>query len=296
MQSADVFTLEAQDWHVKIDAARGGLISECRWKGLEILSTAKANVWPAEAHAGCFPLVPYSNRIRDAAFSFAGLNVSLPVAAFAMPHGLHGLGWRHPWKLRNSRADSVVWTQTNTADAWPWAYEARQRLAIDGSRLTLTLEIENTGTGSMPAGIGLHPYFPRRPDMEISVRAAGIWQTESSEPGIPTRWSARDPSAEIFKGKHPDSDDLDHCFTGWNRTARLDYHDTKLRIDLSASETLSNIVVYCPAGRNVLCLEPVSHVNDAANLPGLDPLQGMDCLEPGKRLSGTLNLDVSRAD
>jgi aldose 1-epimerase len=296
MQPADLFTLEDQDWRVKIDAARGGLISECRWRGLEVLSTAKAGVWPAAAHAGCFPLVPFSNRIRDAAFSFAGNDVSLPVPEFAMPHALHGLGWRSPWILQDSRSDEVIWTQTNAGGTWPWPYEARQRLAVAGPRLTLTIEIENTGTRTMPAGIGLHPYFPRRPDLEISIRAGGVWQTDASNPGIPTRWSARDPDADIFTGKHPDSVDLDHCFTGWNRTARLDYRDTKLRIDLSANETLPNIVVYCPPDRNVLCLEPVSHVNNAANLSELDPLQRMDSLEPGQRLSGTMIVSVSSAD
>lgn len=296
MQSADVFTLEAHDWCVKIDAARGGLISECRWRGIEVFSTAKANVWPEEAHAGCFPLVPFSNRIRDAAFSFAGRNVSLPASGFAMPHALHGLGWRGPWILQDSRQDEVIWTQTNSGDAWPWPYQARQRLAVEGPRLTLTIEIENTGTRIMPAGIGLHPYFPRRPDLEISIRAGGVWQTDETNPGIPTGWSARDPDADIFTGKDPDSDDLDQCFTDWNRTARLDYRDTKLRVDLSATETLPNIVVYCPADRNVLCLEPVSHVNNAANLSELDPLQRMDSLEPGQRLSGTMIVSVSSAD
>ena len=197
MQSADVFTLEAHDWCVKIDAARGGLISECRWRGLEVFSTAKAKVWPAEAHAGCFPLVPYSNRIRDATFSFAGRNVSLPASGFAMPHALHGLGWRSPWILRDSRPDEVIWTQTIFGDAWPWPYQASQRLAVEGPRLTLTVEIENTGTRTMPAGIGLHPYFPRRPDLEISIRAGGVWQTDETNPGIPTCWSARDRTRMI---------------------------------------------------------------------------------------------------
>ena len=293
MQSGDVFTLEAHDWLIKIDAARGGMISECRWRSLEVLSTVKTNAWPANAHAGCFPLVPYSNRIRSAAFSFDGYDISLPAPEFAMPHGLHGVGWRSTWTRQASGANGLIWTHTNIGSTWPWPYVARQHLAINGPRLTLKIEIENTGTRAMPAGIGLHPYFPRRPGLEVSLRAAGFWQTDASDPGLPIGWSALDPEDDIFAQGYPDSVDLDHCFTGWNRTARLDYRDTGLRIDLTTNETLSNIVVYCPADRQVLCLEPVSHINNALNHSGLDQFQQIDRLEPGERLSGTMNVSVS---
>jgi len=292
METAGICTLQSGEWHVEIDAARGGLVRICQWRGHDVFTRARPGVWPAEAGAGCFPLVPFSNRIRHAAFSFQGQTTCLPAPEFAMPHALHGLGWRRAWSPQVSGPDELVMVQANAGGAWPWPYDASQRLSVQANRLTLALTLKNTGTQPMPAGIGLHPYFPRRPGLALSLHAEGCWQTDGADPGIPTHWSALHPQADDFKNVSPDTLDLDNCFTGWNRSARLDYVNPGFRIDLSASAAFSNLVIYCPAGGEAFCLEPVSHINDAANLPGLDALQQMDRLEPGDCLAGTLTIEV----
>lgn len=294
MDTAGICTLQSDEWHVEIDAARGGQVRVCQWRGHDVFTPAEGGVWPENAGAGCFPLVPFSNRIRQAAFSFQGQTTCLPAPEFAMPHALHGLGWRRAWSLQVSAPDELVMVHHNAGGAWPWPYEASQRLCVRANRLTLALTLRNTGTQPMPAGIGLHPYFPRRPGLALSLEAEGFWQTDDADPGIPTYWSALHPDTDGLRSVSPDALDLDNCFTGWNRSARLDYADPGFRIDLSASAAFSNLVIYCPAGGEVLCLEPVSHVNDAANLPGLDALQQMDSLGPGDCLTGTLSIDVCK--
>ncbi|MEX1249959.1 MAG: aldose 1-epimerase [Hyphomonas sp.] len=292
MGLAGALTLVSGEWYVQVDAARGGQVIACRWRGHEVFTTTSPGVWPAQADAGCFALVPFSNRIRQAAFSFFGNRVSLPAPAFAMPHALHGLGWRQAWSCQAPRPGELIMVHTHAGGAWPWPYEASQHLSLAGNRLTLTLALRNTGTQPMPAGIGLHPYFPRRPDLALCVQADGYWKTDAANPGIPTSWSALSPDRGVFAEESPDTVDLDTCFTGWNGKARLDYSDPKLRIELTASAAFSNLVIYCPAGKNILCLEPVSHVNDAVNLADLSALQQMDRLEPGGCLAGTVVIDV----
>lgn len=287
------FTLDAEDWQVKIDAARGGQILDCTWRGHEVLATAQAGLWPADSHAGCFPLVPYSNRIRDAAFSFSGRRISLPASGFAMPHALHGLGWRQAWSGAQSGPGEITLVHNHDGEGWPWPYRARQQISIRGNQLHLTCEIENTGAGPMPAGIGLHPFFPRRPGTTLSLRAKGYWATAPDAPGLPNGWCELDPEADEFAAKAVASLDLDHCFTGWNRRARITYPDTGFSLSLAASPALTNLVIYCPGDRNILCLEPVSHVNDAANLAGLEPTQAMTCLEPGGLLSGNVVIEAA---
>jgi aldose 1-epimerase len=296
MEPDDISTLLADDWFVQTDAGRGGLITACRWRGHDVFTPAVPGTWPEHADAGCFPLVPYSNRIRGAAFRFRGEAIRLEAPAFARPHALHGLGWRRAWSQAQRGYNERVMLEVNPAGAWPWPYEARQRLSVSGNRLSLTLSLKNTGTRSMPAGIGLHPYFPRCPGLELSVQAEGYWQTDAGNPGIPTHWVPITPDTDFFRNTGPGAIHLDNCFTGWNGKIGLTYPETGLRLDLTANAVFSNLVIYRPAGRNILCLEPVSHVNDAANLPGLSALQQMACLEPGQSLEGTLTIAASRGD
>src|SRR5438874_2009814 len=42
----------------------------------------------------CFPLVPFSNRIRDGRFSFAGRAICLPRNVPGQAHVEHGHGWQ----------------------------------------------------------------------------------------------------------------------------------------------------------------------------------------------------------
>jgi aldose 1-epimerase len=293
MKPADIHALAGGDWLLKIDAARGGQISECRWRGHEVFCTATPGRWPSDTSAGCFTLVPYSNRIRSGVFGFAGHCVSLTEPEFAGPHALHGLGWRRAWSYQQSQANEATLLQTHHGGAWPWPYRARQHFSIDRNRLTMTLEIENTGASLMPAGIGFHPYFPRRPDMNVALNVNGKWNTSPKSPGLPEDWFPLDPLTNLFDDKDIHAIDLDNCFTGWSRTIRIDYASPRFCIEISASPAFSNLVIYCPAGKNVLCLEPVSHVNDAMNLSGLDFEQKMDPLAPGECLRGTMTVEVS---
>lgn len=296
MDTAGILALEADGWLLKIDAVRGGQVVECRWQGHEVFTTATVGLWPSDNQAGCFPLVPYSNRIRNGAFSIAARSVSLTVPEFAYPHALHGLGWRSAWSCQQSGANEATLFQTHDGTAWPWPYRARQHFSARGNRLIISLEIENSGATAMPAGIGLHPYFPRQVDMRLDLRVGGFWTTSLSDPGIPQDWCSLDPLTNFFEGKDLGIIDLDHCFTDWNRIVRIEYPSAHVCIDLAASAAFSNLVIFCPNNREILCIEPVSHVNDAANLSELDSDQKMNQLDPGDRLAGTLTIDVAALD
>ena len=52
-----------------------------------------------------FPLVPFSNRIRNAAFRFRGRVIQLPQNFRPEPHAIHGHAWRAPWRVA-ARSDA----------------------------------------------------------------------------------------------------------------------------------------------------------------------------------------------
>jgi aldose 1-epimerase len=82
---------------------------------------------------------------------------------------------------------------------------------------------------------------------------------------------------------------LDTHFAGWDGAARIAWPAAE--VSMTATGALgTNLQVYAPADRAVLCVEPSSHVPDAANRPDLAVHGPMRVLAPGKNLTGRIIL------
>lgn len=290
MRTSGQTEINTHDWRIKIDAARGGQIVECTWREQEILASGRPGRWPVDQHAGCFALVPFSNRIRDAEFTFEGRRVRLSEPAFAMPHALHGIGWRQAWTIEQRLPGSVEMVLDHGKGQWPWPFRATQVVRVDATGLSLSLSILNTGNERMPAGLGFHPYFPRTIDVRLRMEAEGYWRTDPASPGLPVAWCAMSPDTDFGEFRRLKGIDLDNCFTGWSRRLTLDYPTKMLRISMHASHQQGNLIVYCPGDGGVLCCEPASHANNAINAQNLPLRQAMDVLAPGEAMSVEMTL------
>ncbi len=274
------------DWVVELDAANGGRIVRADWRGHPVLAPGESGRAAAAQPAGCFPLVPYSNRIRDARFCFRGRDINLPAPEYTAPHALHGRGWREGWTVEAAGNGEARMGFEHTRGAWPWRYRAEQDVRAESNRLHITVSITNLDTQPMPAGIGLHPYFVRPEGMWLAAATGGRWATLPGEAGLPHRREAA-PADLSAPG-------LDHCFHGW--TGRAEFGGvTGLVVSITASPSLGNLVIYTPLGKSCFCVEPVSHVNNAVNLDRLSEAEQMAVLLPGATLSGTMTLSVRRA-
>ncbi|BDP42829.1 aldose 1-epimerase [Deinococcus aetherius] len=241
-----------------------------------------------------FTLLPYSNRIRDARFTFGGGEVQLRVTT---KDGLtqHGDVRNRPWQVtRVSDShlgcdfDSRAFPDVN----WPWAFTARVDYFLHGPHLDVSVTLTNADTSEMPAGLGLHPYFARRQggeDPRLTVDAALTYDTdERSLPTGPAR-PVR-PEEDYRTGSAVGERKVDRVYTAWDGVARLDWQDRSLT--LTADAVFSHLVVFtAPDGS--LALEPVSHVTDAFNLaargvPGVD----MRTLAPGQSLAGAARITL----
>src|SRR3546814_3014582 len=52
--------------------------------------------------SACFPLVPFSNRIRGGSFTFRDRRISLRPNMTGDPSPLHGQGWLVPWQVEEA--------------------------------------------------------------------------------------------------------------------------------------------------------------------------------------------------
>src|SRR5437867_6886737 len=140
-----------------------------------------------------FPLVPYSNRIRDGRFLFRGRAVALPLNPPPERHSIHGHGWQAAWRALETSASAALLEYRHPADAWPWAYRATQRFTLTPAGLGVELTLANESDSPMPAGLGWHPYFPRTP--RTTSTTAGRARRATHGERMPTARAAGPPAA-----------------------------------------------------------------------------------------------------
>jgi aldose 1-epimerase len=293
-----IITLSAGESRVRVDPALGGAIvrywsegsaGEAHW----LRPGPDAGPVPVETmRMGCFPLVPFSNRIRNGRFTFRGQTISLPLNFGAHPHTIHGQGWQARWEVTELAEYRIVLAYRHAADAWPFDYLATQDISLSEDRLTVRLSLENQSGAGMPAGLGLHPYFPRTPGTTLTAHVDGMWQTDGG--GIPTRL-APPPAALLENGLRVDEVPLDNAFTGWSRAATIEWPERGGRLILTGSEGLDVLAVYTPPGKGFFCAEPVSHGTDAFNRADAGERgTGMRVLAPGERWAVSMTLRPER--
>lgn len=290
---SSVLTLRSGRASVGIAPAIGGSLTHFRWRDKgrvhDWLRPAAADDLAARTadRLACFPLAPFSNRIREGRFAFGGHAVALPLNQLPQPHAEHGHGWQVPWNVSARADDSLTLEYDRAADAWPFPYRARQEIVLTGDDLRLTLTIDNRGREAMPAGLGFHPYFPRTPQCRLAAAVDAMWATDAEV--MPTVLTGADARLADGHGLPVAEAVLDNAFTGWKGHATIHWPERRARLDLDADPPLEFLVVYSPAGEDYFCVEPVSHCTDAFNLAaqGRDDT-GMLTLQPGAVVSATV--------
>lgn len=242
---------------------------------------------------GCFALVPFSNRVRDATFDFRGETHRLEPNFPPEPHAIHGHGWCTAWVVEARGPDHAHLGFTHGRPEELFCYRARQEITLAADGLRVALHLENTGSRAMPAGLGLHPYMSRRPGTLLTTEVAGHWIADASN--IPIRREAIGPDLDMRGGKPVAEIEIDGCFFGWSRHARIEWPDPGLSLTIDADPLFGHVVIYVPAGTDFFCVEPVSHVNDGFNRLAMGETDtGVQVLEPGQTLAGEVRFAVIR--
>lgn len=255
--------------------------------------------------ASSYPLVPYSNRIGDGRFEFDGAPVTLRRNTDFSEHPIHGVGFQRPWSVESS-SEPPVETATKSSDAgklvimlahdarqhddpdWPWSFSARQAFVVDDQGLSITIGITNRDTQPMPAGIGLHPFFPKSSSTRLRFAASAVWK--SSARMLPESLVAVSKPFD-FGERRPVADlDVDNCFAGWDGSAEIEWPDKRWGLRIAAGAVFAHLVVFTSPLRDAIAVEPVSHVNNALNIARDRDDTGLVRLLPGQTLEGTVRL------
>ena len=246
--------------------------------------------------ASSYPLVPYSNRVGDGRFVFDGAAVTLRRNTDISEHPVHGVGFQRSWDvvtaLDNALTIALSHDGRNGADPdWPWSFDSTQSFDLDDGGLVISIAIVNRDTRRMPAGIGLHPFFPKSSTTQLRFETAATWMNDArmlpqSRIDVPSRFDFRAPRAV-------DELEVDNCFAGWTGTFELEWPERRWGLRASASAAFGHLVVFTGPLRDSIAIEPVSHVNNALNLArsrALPDDSGLVALAPGESLEGTMRL------
>lgn len=250
---------------------------------------------PAAAHAiaerspggtSCFPMVPFSNRIRDAAFRFRGRRVQLPRNFPPERHAIHGHAWRAPWSVAERAEARLRLEYRHPADAWPWQYLAQQTFDLTAERLRVRFAVTNEASAAMPVGFGLHPYFVRTPRTALRADVDRMWQSDAEL--MPVRLVPAPPQLRLDgAGLNPDATPLDNNFLGFGGRAVIEWPEWNARLRIEADPIYACLVVYTPARQDFFCVEPATNCVDAFNLADAGRTDtGLIVLEPGDTATG----------
>jgi aldose 1-epimerase len=272
----------------------GGAVARFRWRGRDILRPASdEDIGSGNARRlGMFPLLPYSNRVEDGVLQTRRGPRTLRLNVDGEQHSMHGFGWQRAWQVEDFTRDSALLTLEHVGDAdWPFACRARQTISLANDTLSVTLWLHNSGDEEMPAGLGFHPYFPARPDVRLQAGWREVWtMNEHKLPVAPVAVPAQSDfsAARALDGWHSD-----HCYTGWDGTAILDYGD--YRVQVSSDEDVTRLVCFAPDdGRPIIAIEPVTHINNAVALEARGaPDTGIRWLAPGEEMTLSIAIAVS---
>ncbi len=264
----------------------GGAIAAFTVAGRDVLRPTAAGASDALFTAS-FPLVPFCNRIPNGRFAFEGREVVLPPNLGDHPHALHGQGWRAAWTVEMAGGGEAVLSYAHAPDAWPWAYRAEQRFVVGETGFRVELSVINTGETPMPAGLGFHPYFPRRDGERLTAANDGVWLIDTDV--LPTTHHAGPWEADWAAGAPVEGHGLiDHCYTGWDQRAVLRAPSQPDTI-VTASADCRWLHVYAPPGEAYYCVEPCASRPN----PFGEGETGMATLAPGERRS--IWMDVATA-
>lgn len=297
MTGASRLALRWGEFHLALQPDAGGSVAAFGWRGHSLLRSSPP-MPPGEpveplALAG-FPLMPFASRITGNRFSWpegeagatgrdvAVRQVRLTPNLRAEPFAIHGQSWRHPWRAEQTPSGGYRLSYEHQPDSWPWRYRAEQSFLPTATGLDLRLRLINTDRRIMPGGIGWHPYF-HRGDARLSVTVTGRIRG-AGDPAGPRRI----PHAALDSARVAQLH-LDHGFFGWDGVAEVVWPGTGLRLRLTAEEPLSFLILYTPPGTDYFCVEPVSHLPDAANWQDGLP-NGWRAVAPGEALDATIRL------
>lgn len=275
--------LEQNGVRLSLLPLHGAAIVGLWFEGEPILHPARAGVKVDPTSSACFPMVPWCNRLSAGAIAAADgplvVAANWPTTSFPV----HGQGWLMPWDVVSYSDDAVTLQHCNVTPLG-YSYEANLRvsLLIDGARFELS--VRNNSDRSMPFGIGLHPYFPRKPSTGLELAAERLTRFDAL--GLPLSDEAVLDETDFRMARRLGVAGHSGLYLEAG-AASLSGSDQP--ITLRSGGAFRHLQLWAPQGRDFLCIEPLSHRVDDFSRRATAAAHD---LMPRAQLSGWMSLTI----
>jgi len=234
-----------------------------------------------------FPLMPYSGPIFGDGFRFREEWHPLGRNVPTEPTATHGEAWIRPWTIV-AQADSelrLAMDYAPSVDDFPFAWRGDITYGLAQDSLVTDLKVTNRDHRLMPAGLGIHPYFPKAPGTMLTFDSTGVWPPDAPE-AVGKGAAPQEPGLDFRCGQDVSGIVFDRCFEGWNGRATLSTADgwtTRIKAD----GTFGKLQIYDAWDYPYICVEPVTNANDGFNRAAAGVAgHAVTILEPGRSLAG----------
>jgi len=236
------------------------------------------------------PLVPFANRVPGNIIDVVDPALRLSPNVAGESCALHGIGWQRPWSVLEERTDSCALELLVTPAEWVFGFRATQAFTLADNRFHAVITLENVSDRAIPAGLGFHPYFLRRPGMTLQFCARHFWL---EGPGcLPTDPIALPPELDFAAPKPLPDSWRNNAYSGWDGRATLRNADGPA-VHLTAGETLRDLMLYTPPREDFFCLEPQSHTSGAVTRARSgDAAMPLRILAPAESLAGAMTIEI----
>jgi len=281
--------LEAGDLTLGLVPEIGGSLAYFRLGDVDLMRALSAEHAAARNVLGVamFPMLPYANRIAGNAFDFGGRTWRFAANNPPEKFNVHGTGWHLPWSAERT-AEGIRLSLAHLAPSEPYSYAATQSFALDAEKLTVTLTLANRGAVAMPFGFGLHPWFDRDADVELTFKAEHFYM-EGPE-GVATERLATPPELDFAAGSLLPETWRNNDYGGWDGTADIRWPSRHVALRIEADPVFGHLMLYADPERPFFCLEPQSNAPTAFNRIASGRAEGMGVtvLAPGQSMAGRI--------
>jgi len=225
---------------------------------------------------GAYQMAPWCNRTDARPTTVAGATVNLP-PNFRDGTAIHGQVYLREWSADGDDAFSV---RGGGGGGWPWPYTVRAHFAVDGLEVRIRQSVQNTGETTMPAGLGLHPWFMK--PVEVAIDAARVFDRNSGSRPEPEPVSGKLDRRSL--SKLPDNLDATWAALG-DPPVKLRWPELGIGATMSVASTNTFVVAASPIELDAIALEPQTHAPDGLRRLARGETGALEWVEPGSSLT-----------
>ena len=243
-------------------------------------------------------LFPFPNRLKGGCYTHNGVDYQFPINEPSTQTALHGFGNTAAFEVTQvipgTEAIEVHCLHQDPGERtyYPFSFNVEVRMHLSTAHgFRMDLSFQNTGSQSLPVGLGWHPYFAFNENIgQLKLRLPPCQKIEVDEQMIST---GNITSFESFSQLAKIADtSLDNCFKLLPDTtdiaeAIIESSNGRLRYwQESGTDHFPFLQVFTPPNRESIALEPMS-----CNIDGFNNQDGLTVLAAGEELKGAFGVE-----